>query len=293
MQPGQQPQQTQQHGEATPSGQPVTDTNNGFLVGTDPQQPPRTVADWGQPDSAVSTSQQQSQQPLTVEDTQQPSQPLTPNSNLFTQEDIERARKEEKDKLYGRLSTMEEELKAFRQEREEAAAREAEAREREEAERKAAEEAEMDAKSLILRKEQEWQERLNELQRENERAFALVEKERQLQELESYRRDRIEQEAEQIMPELRDLVVGDSIEQIEKSIETMKGRTAQIMQNITAGIDQQRQQMRGTAPTAPPVGPLENAPMQRTLTDADIRSMSMDEYRRHREQLLNAARPQR
>ena len=54
---------------------------------------------------------------------------------------------------------------------------------------------------------------------------AVLEREHQLRELEDYRRDRIEQEAEFIMPELRDFITGSSPQEIDASIEAIKART--------------------------------------------------------------------
>jgi len=44
------------------------------------------------------------------------------NSRFYTDEDLERVRREEKDKLYGRIQTMDEQLKAIQKEREAAEA---------------------------------------------------------------------------------------------------------------------------------------------------------------------------
>ena len=49
--------------------------------------------------------------------------------------------------------------------------------------------------------------RSNQVQRERE----IFAKERQLQEAELYRRDRIAQESEYILPELRDFIQGDTL----------------------------------------------------------------------------------
>jgi hypothetical protein len=112
--------------------------------------------------------------------------------------------------------------------------------------------------------------------------------------VQEYRRDRIEQEAEYILPELRDLISGDTPESIDASIEVMKARTEQIFTNMAAANQPPIPfQPRGAAPTAPPVGPMEQMPSYESLTPDDIRGMDMDTYKRYRPQLLQATNPNR
>lgn len=210
-------------------------------------------------------------------------------SKTFTAEDIEKARKEEKDKLYNRLSTMEEELKAMKAEREarEKAQKEAEKQAAEEAKKKAQEE--MSAKELLAQKEQEWEQRFQSLQQDRERDRAILEQERQFTALMDYRANRMAEEAENILPELIDLVAGNSQEEIEASIARLRERTEKIVGNVQAAQQQARREMPGTKVTAPPTGPVENQPGYETLSADDIRGMDMATYAKRREQLLGAA----
>jgi hypothetical protein len=111
--------------------------------------------------------------------------------------------------------------------------------------------------------------------------------------VQEYRRDRIEQESEYILPELRDLITGDSAEAIDASIEVMKARTEQIFANMAAANPPPIPFQRGAAPTAPPVGPMEQMPSYESLTPDDIRGMDMETYKRYRGQLLQATNPNR
>jgi DNA repair exonuclease SbcCD ATPase subunit len=252
--------------------QEVTETNDGFIVGADPKEPPRQVADWS---------------PGPQQQTVAPPPPQAPQPS-YTAEDIEKARREEKDKLYGRIESMSDELRTLQQERE---AREAEARaqqEAEEAARRAAEEEAMSLQQRMEARDAEWQSRLAELEERYESDKAVFDRERAFIALEEYKTRRVHAESEAILPELLDLVRGNNEEEIEASIEEMKARTAAIMSQVEQVVGQQRQQMRGAAPTAPPVGPLEQQPQYESLTPADVASMDMETYRRHRDGLLQA-----
>jgi hypothetical protein len=256
-----------------PGGQTVTDTNNGFIVGAD--APEGTIAP---PETVQTTAPPQQQQPAPQG-----------QQRFYTDEDIERVRREEKDKLYDRISNTEQQLKQLQSERDAEARRLKEEAEQRAAELRAKEEEGMEVRDLLAKKEQEWDARFQQMNATYEQDRAVFEMERKLQALEQYRQMRIEQEAEYIMPELRDLVHGDSETAIDASVEEMKARTDSIFQQIAAANGQQRQQMRGAAPTAPPVGPMEQLSDQQQFSPDAIRNMNMDEYKKHREALLRGA----
>lgn len=270
--------------------QEVTDTNDGFIVGADPKEAPRTSATWAevQAETMAGNLLVPNQQAFS----EQPAQHVAPtaaDSRFYTDEDLERVRREEKDKLYGRIQAMDEQLKSIAQEREEAEkARLAELEEQAMKARKE-EEENMKTRDLLERKEQEWSERFSELESRYEQDRAVFERERRFNELEAYRQERVAQDSEYIIPELRDLIRGNSEEEIDASIEEMKARTAAIMGQMEASVSTQRQAMRGAAPTAPPVGPMEQMETYESITPDDIRSMDMETYKRYRASLLNAA----
>lgn len=257
------------------------DTGGGFLQGVEPGQG-RLVSDWQQQGTAA----QQVSQPVQVTDL-----PVQPTGRFFTEEDIAEARRQEKEKLYPRLSTMEEQLKALQAEREREIAERKRLEDEALAAQRAKEESEMEVRDLLRTKEQEWESRWNGLQQQREQEQAIFAQERRMAELDRWRQERIEQEQEYIIPELRDYVMGNNEEEIEASIEQAKQRSAGILANIQAA-QQPFSPMRGASPTAPPMGPMEQQPTYEQLSAEDIRNMSMDDYRRMRTQLLQASSPQ-
>jgi hypothetical protein len=261
------------------------DTGSGFITGVQPAQP-RMAADW----ATQTPAQQVSQPQVQVVPNGQPQQPQF----RWTDEDIERARQQEKDKLYGRIDTLQQQMTEFQ------AAREAEQAERDRLAAEAAEtlrlkeEGEMELRDLLTRRDTEWQTKITDLERRFDADRAVFQKEREFTEVQMYKRDRIEQEAEFILPELRDLITGETPESIDASIEVMKARTEQIFANMQAANQiTPFQQPRGAAPTAPPVGPMEQLPNYETLTPQDIQGMDMDTYKKYRTQLLAATSPNR
>lgn len=228
------------------------------------------------------------------------------NSKLFSQDEVENIRKQEKDKMYKRLEeadlrvkAMEEQMNIIASERE-AARKEAEERAAKEAEiLRQRELDELSAKELLLKKEdefnqrintveQEWQGRLAEIESQRQAQEALLEKERQMQELVHYRNQRLQQEQESIIPELIDLVSGNSPEEIENSISILRERSSAIIESIQQATQQSQGRLRGAPVTAPPVGPMETQTEYQQLSADDIRNMSMEKYAQMRERLLNA-----
>lgn len=228
------------------------------------------------------------------------------NSKVFTEDEVENIRKQEKDKMYKRLEeadarvkAMEEQMNLIASEREQA---------RKEAEERAAKEAELlrqreieelSAKELLLKKEDEfnqrinsveteWQERLANIEAQRQAQEALLEKERQMQAIEHYRNQRIQAEQDNIIPELIDLVAGNSESEIEESISLLRERSSAIIESIQQATVQQQGRLRGVSPTAPPVGPTETQTEYQQLSADDIRNMSMEQYAKMRERLLNA-----
>lgn len=231
------------------------------------------------------------------------------NSKLFTEDDVENIRKQEKDKMYKRLEeadtrvkSMEEQMSIISQERE-AARKEAEERAAKEAEiLRQREIDELSAKELLLKKEdefnqrinsveQEWQGRLAEIESQRQAQEALLEKERQMQEIQHYRAQRLQQEQESIIPELIDLVAGNSPEEIENSISILRERSSAIIESIQQATQQSQGRLRGAPVTAPPVGPMETQTEYQQLSADDIRNMSMEKYAQMRDRLLNARSP--
>ena len=214
----------------------------------------------------------------------------------FTADDISKARAQEKAKLYPQLEKVQEELAALRKEREEQAAiqadRESKRKEREEerlAEKKAQEEDEMSFKTLLRVKEREWSSQLEKERTEREKAFALLEREREFQELSAYRQQRMEQERENIVPEIIDLISGNNKDEIEASINGLKERSSKIFESVAQVGQQTRKEMVGSRITAPASGPLDNDSEQRSYSPNDINNMSMADYAKNRAKLLGSS----
>ena len=266
----------------------ITDTGQGHLVGVQPAQP-RQATGWadqqGRPDQQVS----QPTQYAGNGNQQQPQQ----QGRFFTEEEVAEIRRQEKDKLYGRIETMGSQLEELQ------AARAAEQAERERLAQEAAEalrlkeEGELEVRDLLARKETEWQAQLATLEQRYDADRAVFDRERQYAELQDYKRQRIEQESEYILPELRDLITGDNPAAVDASIEVMKARTELIFANMQANQPVPQPQPRGAAPTSPPVGPMEQLPSYESLTPEDIKGMDMETYKRYRSQLLQATSPNR
>jgi DNA repair exonuclease SbcCD ATPase subunit len=223
--------------------------------------------------------------------------PKTENSKLFTPDEVEAIRRQEKDKLYDKISKLQEQVEIFNSEREEQKRLAEEISAREAEERRQREEAEMSAKDLLMKKEDEFQQQINTVQQEWENKFtalqqeaeaqkALLEQERRFQEIESYKSRRIAEEQDNIMPELMDFIRGNSEDEIESAIFAVKERTSAIMENIQQAMPP-RQNLRGVPATgSTPIGPLENMTEQQTLTSADIANMTMEQYAQVRDRLL-------
>lgn len=215
----------------------------------------------------------------------------TTNSKFYTDEDLAKVRSQEKDKLYPQIDKLKEEVENLKKEKQEEAARkaaeEAAKLAEESAKQQAQLEEELDAKSLIKIKEQEWSEQLERERQERERAFALLERERDFANLQSYKQTKLEQERDNIMPELLDLVSGNSPEEVDASLESLKERSARILESAQSAMQNARKEMTGTRATLPPAGPLETNTEQRNFTAQDIASMSMNEYAKYRDKLMS------
>jgi len=219
-----------------------------------------------------------------------------PTMQSFTADDLAKARAQEKQKLYPQMEKMQEELAKAKALAEELASKE-EQREAERnaknaeraAKKKQEEEQELTFKELLSKKEQEFQSQLDAERLEREKAFALLERERQFQDLMSYRSQRIEQERDTIVPQLIDLVSGNTQDEIEQSIATLKDKSAGIMQDVQQATANAKQQMVGARVTAPASGPLDNNSEQQSYTPDSIRDMSLADYAKQRAKLLGTA----
>ena len=214
----------------------------------------------------------------------------------YSSDDIARAREQEKNKLYPQMEKMKEELTLLKKAEEERAATEEarkEQRRQRDAEAAAAkkreEEETLELRELLQKKEQEWQTQLEQERAEREKAFALLEREREFQELQQYRAQRVEQERDSIIPELIDMVQGNTADEIENSIATLKAKSANIFDSVAQAAQSSRKEMQGSRITVPASGPLDNDSDSRTYSPENISEMSMADYAKNRSKLLGGA----
>jgi hypothetical protein len=208
---------------------------------------------------------------------------------LFTEAELQAARKVEKDKLYDELQGLKSSMKAIEDQRAQELAEIA----RKDAEKAAAvqakKEEEMSAKALLEAKLKEtndtWEQRFSQLQTERESERALLAKERAYNELVDYRNSQLTASAEEIAPQFHNFINGESKEQIDNAIAQAKLATQSIAEEVAAARVQQLSQMRGVAPTGyAALGPLEGSMGQKQYTAADINQMSMAEYTKFRQE---------
>lgn len=209
------------------------------------------------------------------------------DSKFYTEEDLAKVRSQEKDKLYPQIEKLKSELEEIKKAREaELAAKQAE-KEAMDAEERARLEADLDVRELLKKKETEWNEQLERERQERERAFALLEREKSFAELQNFRQQRLEEERESIIPELLDLVTGNTQDEINASIEGLKERSVRILESAQQAMQTARKEMTGSRVTAPPTGPLDINSEQRNLTADEIAAMPMNEYAKYRQRLLS------
>jgi hypothetical protein len=223
--------------------------------------------------------------------------PVTPKRTprppkTFTEEEVEAIRQEEKQKLYARLGRVDElEATVAELTKQETDRQKAAEKAQKDAERaaKKKEEEEMELRDLLERKDQEWTARLDQEKIEREKILAILDQERKHASLQQYLSQKMMDEAEYIMPELHYTVGGNTPEEIDQSVERAKQTTAAIVQNINARMQGNNASRPAPGVTAPPVGPSEMVPTNRTLTADDLKQMTPEEYAQNREALLREA----
>lgn len=214
-------------------------------------------------------------------------------ANVFTPEAIAAQQAEwaaEKDAMNARLSSQQEILDSYLADKKAADEKAAEAAAAQAAAEKAAADEEKSVRELLVQKEEEWQSRFASLEQERERDKILLLKERQLNDLRNYRQKRITEEEDNIEPNLLDLVNGNSVEEIEASIVTMKEKSAAIVENARKFGVQARAasvQQAGVGSTGGNVGALETQDLNREISLDELRAMpaTSPEYQALRKQL--------
>jgi len=201
----------------------------------------------------------------------------------YTEDDIKRVREQEKNKLYDTIESLKGEVSTLAKDREERLAEAERLRKEAEEEARKKAEAEMGTRELLDLKEKEWQKQLEEIRNENARNLALVERERQYAAITEYRNRRVQEEQDNIIPELVDLISGNTPEEIENSITGLRDRSSKILDSAQSALSSARREMVGTKPTLPPT--MENNSDQQQFTAEQIAAMSVTEYAKVRDRL--------
>jgi hypothetical protein len=223
-------------------------------------------------------------------------------------EAIEQARREERDKLYPQQTKQKETLDAMQAElaelrkAEAARAREADKQAKAvEAAKKAKEEAELSAKDLLAKRDEEFQRQLAEMRQaqdaklaeiaqQRELDQAMMAKEREMQALQIYIRDRVAAEQDNIAPELLDFIGGSTKEEVDASIEVVKSKTAAIVEGMRQAQLAARAGMPGVSPSGGATAVVPGIDTGDTkLTAEDIKGMSMQDFAALRQKMGMAA----
>jgi hypothetical protein len=199
---------------------------------------------------------------------------------------VERIRQEERERYQAQLSRSDElqaELAKYRQTEDERAKAEDKARKEAERAAKKKEEEEMELRDLLNKKEAEWEQKLEAERAERQKALAVLDQERRFAGLQTYLSQRMMTDGERIAPQLRRLVAGNTEEEIDASINNLISITDEIAGETGQILQQQNASRRTVGVTAPPMGPTDMTPQQRTMTADDIKNMTTDEYAALRE----------
>lgn len=222
-----------------------------------------------------------------------------PPERVFSAADIEKARQEEKDKVYGRLSTFEQQLAESKNQLEAlTAAKQKEIDAAAAAAKKAAEEEaakrfeESDAKSLLAEADKKWADRFAAFETDREAERATFAKERVFNELKTYAGDRVQEALRnnEIAPELADFVSGNTQDEIDASLNFVKAKTIALVESVRQAQVGARAAMPGVSTAGySTTGPMDSTPGTKTFSASDIANMSMAEYAQYRSTLLPAA----
>lgn len=216
---------------------------------------------------------------------------VAPNTGqYFTAEQMEAARQQEKDKLYGRLQQQDEQINSFKAQLDELAA---DKKARDEALTKAAKEADeakkreeqskLTAEELIRAKEAELRQQQEKFQSDMDLRLATMQKEQEFLRLTSFIQRRVAEEiaADTIIPDLVEFIGGNTEAEVEASIDKVKEKTVNIIQGA-ATLAPVPQRPRGVSPTGAPAGPLDTLMGPKQYTKEEIEAMDMAEYGKHR-----------
>jgi len=230
-----------------------------------------------------------------------PPAPVEQPAARFTAEDIEKARTQEKDKVYATLESWEEKFAeqgrtlADLLKDKDVAVTDAAAKATKEAEEAAAKRwEENDSKTLVADVRAEFENKLAAMAEQNALERETFAKERSFTELRDYAQAKVSEavEANEIAPELVGYVSGNNTQEIDASLVRVKATTESLLASIAAATAPPVPPVtpRGVSPTGyAPVGPMDGDSSHKTYTAQDIQNMSIEEYTANRQALLGAA----
>lgn len=231
--------------------------------------------------------------------------PAPPAPTTFSQADletavqaaVEKARQQEKDKLYGRIEQQGTQLQAFEGQVKELldankAAAEAEAARvaQAEADAKAKAESELSAHDLLKTREAEWaaqqatqkaevDARFAQLAQEREAEKAVLDKERSFLALQAYTTSAVAAAQDEIAPQLVGYITGNTEEEVNASIERAKATSLELVTAMKQAQQAAAAQQRGVSPTGfTPTGPLDSLGQNQQYSAADIAAMDMQQF---------------
>lgn len=218
---------------------------------------------------------EESKHPLSVEDVLEALNKATPDMLLkvpTVKELVENARRQEKDKLYKTLEKIEKEKNEYKTKLEET---ESKLKEYETQNLSFEEKMQLKLKEL----EETYSKQLLDLQNELRR----MEEEARKKELQAYKERRLREVGHEIIPEL---VQGNTVEEIEESIKYAQQRYRELVSEFEQRFKEaQSNQVKNVAKTVNPS--INSIP---PLSVEDIRNMSLSDYAKRRDQLLEALR---
>jgi hypothetical protein len=216
---------------------------------------------------------------------------LSAEFQAFLDSRIEQVRKEEKDKLYPTIEELKGQLGELTAEREERIQREQEAQQQAAEEARLREESEKTALERLQAFQTDAEQKFTELTRERDLAEAQRQKEYEYSRLQDYRARRIAEESANIAPQFIDYISGNSEDQVEQSIAQAVNKTNEIMNEIAA-VNQRQRQAVPLPTTGMPATSLEGLSgtdqQQMSFTPEQLRDMPIEEYSKYRSQLMGA-----
>lgn len=206
---------------------------------------------------------------------------------------IAKARQEEKDKLYPRLSKqdekfklLEDELAVLKQEREARLAQEKTKADELTAKAEAKRKEEVSAKTLLDEKAAEWESKFTDMQNALAQKDAIFAKEKEFLELQQYTQSQVMAASDDIDPRFVDYISGNTREEVDASILRAKAKTEELITELQAAQLAARQTQRGVSPAGYSTsGPLDTEPFNQSISASDLQNMPMSKYAELRSKL--------